>query len=98
MVGVTITYRLAPEHPWPAGAQDVGQAVAWVTEHISGYGGDRARMVVAGHSAGAAHVAGYLAGHAGSPVGIDEALGVPLQRFIERVGQATVLEYTAPEE
>jgi acetyl esterase/lipase len=73
MVGVTMTYRLAPEHTWPAGAQDVGQAVGWVTEHISGYGGDPARVVVAGHSAGAAHVAGYLAGHAGPPAGVAAA-------------------------
>ena len=29
-VGVTITYRLAPEHTWPAGAQDVAAAVDWV--------------------------------------------------------------------
>jgi acetyl esterase/lipase len=69
MVGVTITYRLAPQHQWPAGAQDVGQAVAWVTEHIRDYGGDPERVVVAGHSAGATHVAGYLAGHAGAPPG-----------------------------
>jgi acetyl esterase/lipase len=67
MVGVTMTYRLAPQDRWPAGAQDVSSAVAWVAEHISGYGGDPARVVVAGHSAGATHVAGYLAGHAGVP-------------------------------
>jgi acetyl esterase/lipase len=67
MVGVTITYRLAPQHQWPAGAQDVGQAVAWAAENIGDYGGDPARVVVAGHSAGATHVAGYLAGHGGGP-------------------------------
>jgi len=67
MVGVTMTYRLAPQHRWPAGSEDVGRAVAWVTEHIGGYGGDAARVVVAGHSAGATHVAGYLAGQAGEP-------------------------------
>ena len=76
MVSVTMTYRLAPEHPWPAGAQDVGHAVAWVTEHIGDYGGDPARVVVTGHSAGATHVAGYLAGHAGSRA--DAAAGVLL--------------------
>jgi acetyl esterase/lipase len=70
MVGVTMTYRLAPEHPWPAGAQDVGRAVGWVTEHIGGYGGDPARVVVAGHSAGATHVAGYLGGQAGEPAAV----------------------------
>lgn len=67
MVGVTMTYRLAPQHQWPAGAQDVGQAVAWVTANIAEYGGDPSRVVLAGHSAGATHVACYLAGQAGSP-------------------------------
>jgi len=73
MVGVTMTYRLAPQHRWPAGAQDVSSAVAWVTEHIGDYGGDPARVVVAGHSAGATHVASYLAGHAGVPASVTAA-------------------------
>jgi acetyl esterase/lipase len=64
-VGVTITYRLAPGHVWPAGAQDVAAAVRWTRENIEGHGGDPARIVVAGHSAGAAHVASYLAGQGG---------------------------------
>jgi len=59
-VGVTITYRLAPEHTWPAGAQDVAQAVQWVRDNIADYGGDPTRIVVAGHSAGATHVASYI--------------------------------------
>ena len=63
--GVTITYRLAPDHTWPAGAEDVAAAVAWVRGHIADYGGDPARIVVAGHSAGAVHVASYLAGQGG---------------------------------
>lgn len=70
MVAVNMTYRLAPEHQWPAGAQDVGRAVAWVTGNIGEYGGDPARVVVAGHSAGATHVACYLAGQAGPPAGV----------------------------
>jgi triacylglycerol lipase len=61
-VGVTITYRLAPEFTWPSGAQDVAAAVGWVRDNIASYGGDPSRIVVAGHSAGAVHVASYLAG------------------------------------
>jgi hypothetical protein len=63
-VGVTITYRLAPGHTWPSGAQDVAAAVQWVRDNIASYGGDPARIVVAGHSAGCVHVASYLAGQA----------------------------------
>jgi predicted esterase len=65
-VGVTITYRLAPDHTWPAGAQDVAQAVQWVRDNIGNYGGDPTRIVVAGHSAGSVHVASYIAGHGGA--------------------------------
>jgi acetyl esterase/lipase len=61
-VGVTVNYRLAPEHTWPSGAQDVAAAVEWVRGNIAGYGGDPARIVLAGHSAGCVHVASYLAG------------------------------------
>jgi predicted esterase len=64
-VGVTMTYRLAPEHTWPAGAQDVASAVAWVRASIAAYGGDPDRIVVAGHSAGCVHVASYLVGQGG---------------------------------
>jgi triacylglycerol lipase len=61
MVGVNITYRLAPAFRWPSGAEDVGAAVAWVRAHIAEHGGDPARIVVAGTSAGAVHVASYVA-------------------------------------
>jgi alpha/beta hydrolase fold len=64
-VGVTITYRLAPGHSWPAGAQDVAAAVQWVRDNIADYGGDPDRIVLAGHSAGCVHVASYLVGHGG---------------------------------
>jgi acetyl esterase/lipase len=64
-VGVTMTYRLAPDHVWPAGARDVAAAVAWTRENIASYGGDPARIVIVGHSAGAVHVASYLAGQGG---------------------------------
>jgi triacylglycerol lipase len=60
-VGVTITYRLAPAQPWPAGAQDVAAAVAWLRRNIADYGGSPRRIFVMGQSAGAAHVASYLA-------------------------------------
>jgi arylformamidase len=64
-VGVTITYRLAPEFTWPSGAQDVAAAVRWVRDSIASYGGDPNRIVVAGHSAGCVHVASYVTGQGG---------------------------------
>jgi acetyl esterase/lipase len=60
-VGVTMTYRLAPTHPWPAGSEDVALAVSWLRANIASYGGDPGRIFLIGQSAGAVHVAGYVA-------------------------------------
>jgi len=62
MVGVNMTYRLAPTHPWPAGPEDVGEAVLWVHQHASELNVDPGRIFVFGQSAGAAHVGAYI-GH-----------------------------------
>jgi triacylglycerol lipase len=61
MVGVDINYRLAPKDPWPAGAQDLASAIAWTRANIAQYGGDPDRIIIWGHSAGANHVADYVA-------------------------------------
>jgi triacylglycerol lipase len=61
-VGVTLTYRLAPDHVWPSGGEDLQRAVDWLKASIAVYGGDPRRIVLAGQSAGATHVASYLAG------------------------------------
>jgi triacylglycerol lipase len=59
-VGVNITYRLAPEFPWPAGVEDTAMAVQWVSDNIGARGGDPAQIYLMGHSAGAVHVASYV--------------------------------------
>ncbi len=61
MIGVTLNYRLAPGHAWPAGAEDVALAVAWLTENAVAHGGDPGCIVLVGQSAGATHVAGVVA-------------------------------------
>ncbi len=66
MIGVNITYRLAPQHQWPAGGEDVGAAIDWVKANIAAHGGDPGRIFVAGTSAGAVHVATFLAGPYGA--------------------------------
>ncbi|HEX5421715.1 MAG TPA: alpha/beta hydrolase [Gammaproteobacteria bacterium] len=60
-VGATMTYRLAPAHPWPAGAEDVGRAVQWLAAHAAEHGGDSGKIFLMGQSAGAVHAASYLA-------------------------------------
>jgi triacylglycerol lipase len=75
MIGVNITYRLAPQYPWPAGSDDVALAVKWVRENIAAHGGDLNRVYVMGQSAGAVHVAGYIAREFGNRGGSAPAQG-----------------------
>lgn len=56
-VAVNVEYRLATQQPWPSGAEDVRDAVLWVSQHIASRGGDPRRIFLAGHSAGCAHCA-----------------------------------------
>jgi acetyl esterase/lipase len=52
-------YRLTPQVRFPAFVQDAAAAVAWTHKNIAKFGGDPARISVAGHSAGA-HIAAML--------------------------------------
>jgi triacylglycerol lipase len=61
LAGVNMTYRLAPANKWPSGAEDVRAAVRWVHANLDRLGGDPARVFLMGHSAGAVHVASYVA-------------------------------------
>jgi acetyl esterase/lipase len=58
---VAMTYRLAPDHGYPAGAEDVAAAIAWLHAEGAAHGLDAGRIVLVGQSAGAVHVATYLA-------------------------------------
>ena len=51
-VVVSIVYRLAPENPWPAAADDAFAAAQWVYSNIAEFGGDATAIGVAGDSAG----------------------------------------------
>lgn len=68
MITISAEYRLAPEDRFPAAADDALSIASWVIENVGDFGGDAARIVVAGDSAGgnlAAVVGQHIDGIAG---------------------------------
>ncbi|MBZ4537218.1 alpha/beta hydrolase [Mycobacterium avium] len=49
---VAINYRHSPRNTWPDHIVDVKRALAWVKQHIAGYGGDPDFIAITGGSAG----------------------------------------------
>jgi alpha-L-fucosidase 2 len=65
----TINYRLAPEHRWPACAEDVETAIRWVKSHAKEYKVDSSRIALIGESAGG-HLVSYVGCRSGGELGL----------------------------
>jgi acetyl esterase/lipase len=70
---ISINYRLAPEHKFPAAVEDAIAATDWVFRHAQSLGIDPSRLAVGGDSAGAtlaAVVCQHAAGAGGIPIAL----------------------------
>ncbi len=77
---VSVDYRLAPEHKYPAAADDCYAAAAWVAEHGAEIGVDGSRLAVCGDSAGGnlSAVVSQMARDRGGPAIAAQVLHVPV--------------------
>ncbi|UYP19399.1 alpha/beta hydrolase [Rhodococcus sp. Z13] len=84
-VVVSVDYRLAPEHPYPAAVLDCWSSLRWIVGHAAGLGGDPSRVVVAGDSAGGnlAAVTAELAVRSGGPGLAGQVLIYPAVEMVE---------------
>lgn len=79
-VVVSVDYRLAPEHKYPAAADDCYAVAAWVAENADQIGGDGSRIAVCGDSAGGnlSAVVSLMARDRGGPQIAAQVLHVPV--------------------
>ena len=96
-VVVSVAYRLAPENPFPAAADDAYYAFQYIAENTGEVGGDPARIAVAGESAGGnlATVVCLLARDQGGIAPVHQLLVYPVTTFLPEGEGADSIEQFA---
>jgi acetyl esterase len=94
VVVVTVDYRLAPEHPYPAPLEDCYAGLVWTAKNADALGVDPDRIVIHGESAGGGLCAGLalLARDRGGPRVAFQYLGIP--ELDDRLGTPSMHAFT----
>lgn len=82
-VVVSVHYRMAPEHRFPAAVEDCFAALQWAARHGASLNGDAGRLAVGGDSAGGnlAAVVAQMARDAGGPAIVHQLLAYPVTDY-----------------
>lgn len=88
-------YRLAPEHLYPAAEIDVLHTVRWALQHAATFGGDAARLCLAGDSAGAQLVSAAITRLAQSSGKADQACNIRAAAMFYSVADLRTLDTPA---
>jgi acetyl esterase/lipase len=93
-VVVSVEYRLAPEHPFPAGVEDCYAALCWIEHSAAQLGVDARRIAIAGQSAGGglAAATALLARDRGGPAPCFQLLEIP--ELDDRLDTPSMLAFT----
>jgi acetyl esterase/lipase len=94
IVVVSVDYRLAPEHPFPAGLEDCYAALQWFHANTGELQVDPTRIAIRGGSAGAGLSAGLalMAKERGGPAICFQFLGIP--ELDDRLNTVSMTEFT----
>lgn len=96
---VSVDYRLAPEHKFPAAVDDSFAALCWAFDHAGEFGGDPKRLAVTGDSAGGtlSTVVCQLAKSKGGPKIAFQALLYPAVDLDPKAEYASRQQFDGPE-
>jgi len=92
MLVVSVDYRLAPEHPYPAALDDCLTGLSWLAGTATRLGIDPRRIAISGTGGGLCAALALLARDRGGPAIAFQYLGVP--KVDDRLGSASMTAFT----
>lgn len=83
---VSVDYRLAPEHPWPAAPEDAEAAARWIARNSTRFGRQFTGLVLCGDSAGGNLTIVTALALRDRPAALPVVLQIPIYPAVDRIG------------